>query len=340
MDVLSLFDAEPSASTRVPSPATVPAPTTTLAPPAQVLLAVDGNSLAHRAFHAYGRVDESLGVARGGLYGFVALLCAISDKVSADGIVVGFDCRDGSERKRRHAEYKANRVEKDPALYDLLDEAPTVLVELGVPVIVPAGWEADDVIGSAAAAAEQAGWRCVIATSDRDAFGLISDTTTVLRLRSGLDNAVEMDVAALQREVGVGPHQYVEFAALRGDTSDNLPGIQGIGPSRAKALLAAFPTVADAVADPMGCRSVLGPTLGQVLIDDLASPDSVFLRNVELMSIRRDLPVDLRACRRRAGPESVAACLAAWDLPMLTARATAALGARPELPPPPIDAPL
>src|SRR5687767_2135474 len=137
MDVLSLFDVEPSASTRVPSPATVTAPTATLAPPAQVLLALDGNSLAHRAFHAYGRVDESLGVARGGLYGFIALLCAISDKISADGIVVGFDCRDGSERKRRHAQYKANRVEKDPALYDLLDEAPTVLVELGVPVIVP-----------------------------------------------------------------------------------------------------------------------------------------------------------------------------------------------------------
>ena len=338
MDTMSLFDVEPTVSGPTASPAriaqAVPAPS------GPVLLAIDGNSLAHRAFHAYGRVDASLGEARGGLYGFIALLCAICDKVSADALVVGFDCRAGSVRKARHPQYKANRVEKDPALYDLLDEAPTVLVELGVPVVVPQGWEADDVIGSAARRAEEAGWRCVIATSDKDAFGLISETTTVLRLKSGLDNAVAMDPAVLRREVGVSPEQYLEFAALRGDTSDNLPGINGIGPSRAKALLAAFGTVDQAVADPIGCRSVLGKALGQALIDDLAGDDSVFRRNVDLMRIRRDLDVDLDACRRDASPERIATCLAMWDLPMLTARATAALGARPELVPPPLEAPL
>ena len=338
MDTMSLFDVEPTVSGPTASPArlaqAVPAPT------GPVLLAIDGNSLAHRAFHAYGRVDASLGEARGGLYGFLALLCAICDKVGSDALVVGFDCRTGSERKARHPLYKANRVEKDPALYDLLDEAPTVLVELGVPVVVPDGWEADDVIGSAARRAEEAGWRCVIATSDKDAFGLISDTTTVLRLKSGLDNAVEMTPAVLRREVGVSPQQYLEFAALRGDTSDNLPGINGIGPSRAKALLAAYPTVAEAVADPIGCRSVLGKALGQALIDDLASEHSVFRRNVDLMRIRRDLPVDLDACRRNAAPDRIAACLAMWELPMLTARTVAALGARPELIPPPMEAPV
>jgi 5'-3' exonuclease len=338
MDTMSLFDIEPTVSGPTASPAriaqAVPAP---IGP---VLLAVDGNSLAHRAFHAYGRVDESLGMARGGLYGFVALLCAICDKVGADALVVGFDCRASSVRKARHPLYKANRVEKDAALYELLDEAPTVLVELGVPVVVPEGWEADDVIGSAARRAEEAGMRCVIATSDKDAFGLISETTTVLRLKSGLDNAVEMGPAELRREVGVDPEQYLEFAALRGDTSDNLPGIIGIGPSRAKALLAAFGSVEEAVADPIGCRSVLGKSLGQALIDDLASDDSVFRRNVDLMRIRRDLDVDLHACRRDASPERIARCLAMWELPMLTARATAALGVRPELVPPPMEAPL
>lgn len=348
MDTLSLFDTAPPVSGPTASPAraaqAVPAPEADLPMQAArrqpTLLAIDGNSLAHRAFHAYGRVDESLGVARGGLYGFIALLCAICDKVGADGLVVGFDCRASSVRKQRHPAYKANRVEKDPALYDLLDEAPTVLVELGVPVVVPTGWEADDVIGSAAGRAADAGWRCVIATSDRDAYGLISDTTMVLRLKSGLDNAVEMDADVLRREVGVAPEQYVQFAALRGDTSDNLAGIPGIGPSRAKALLGAYATVEDAVADPIGCRSVLGKTLGQTLIDDLASPASVFRRNVDLMSIRTDLAVDIKACERRATPDAVAACLAAWELPMLTARATAAFGARPELVPPPTEAPV
>lgn len=350
MDTLSLFDTAPQVSGPTASPApraqAVPAPSSVaLAPPplpksGPLLLAVDGNSLAHRAFHAYGRVDALGGAPRGGLYGFVALLCAICDKVGAEGLVVGFDCRASSVRKELHPAYKANRTEKDPALYDLLDEAPTVLVELGVPVIVPAGWEADDVIGAAARRAGEAGWRCVIATSDRDAFGLISDTTTVLRLKSGLDNAVEMDADFLRRDVGVAPHQYTQFAALRGDTSDNLHGIPGIGPSRAKALLSAYDTVEDAVADPMGCRSVLGKSLGQALIDDVASEDSVFRRNVELMSIRCDLDVDLDACRRSATPERIDACLRAWDLPMLSGRAVAALGARPELVPPPVEAPL
>lgn len=331
MDTLSLFDAAPPVS----GPTASPAPRAQAVPATRgpLLLAVDGNSLAHRAFHAYGRVDETLGRGRGGLYGFVALLCAICDKVGSDALVVGFDCRDGSLRKDRYPAYKANRLEKDPALYDLLDEAPTVLVELGVPVIVPAGWEADDVIGSAARTAENAGWRCIIATSDKDSFGLISETTTVLRLRNGLDSAVEMTPAVLRQEVGVSPEQYVEFAALRGDTSDNLPGVTGIGPSRAKALLNAYPTVAEAVADPMGCRSVLGKNLGQVLIDDLAAADSVFRRNVDLMSIRRDLPVDLSACRRDATPDRIASCLSSWDLAMLTARATVALGGRPEMAP-------
>ena len=350
MDTLSLFDTAPPVSGPTASPApsaqAVPAPQAALLPqtvrrqPGPTLLALDGNSLAHRAFHAYGRVDESLGAARGGLYGFIALLCAICDKVGADALVVGFDCRTASVRKARHPLYKANRVEKDPALYELLDEAPTVLVELGVPVVVPQGWEADDVIGSAARRAEEAGWRCVIATSDKDAFGLISDSTTVLRLRSGLDNAVEMDPNVLRREVGVTPEQYLEFAALRGDTSDNLPGISGIGPSRAKALLAAFGTVAQAVADPIGCRSVLGKSLGQALIDDLASDDSIFRRNVDLMHIRRDLDVDLAACRRNATDDHIAACLVAWELPMLIGRATGAFGMRPELAPPPLEAPL
>ena len=338
MDSLSLFDVEPSPADHAP-PTTVATPVRRAHPPhavrGPVMLAVDGNSLAHRAFHAYGRVDESLGVARGGLYGFVALLSALCEKVGADGLVVGFDCRAGSERKRRFADYKANRSDKDPALYDLLDEAPTVLVELGVPVVVPVGWEADDVVGSAASAAGAAGWHCVVATSDRDAFGLISDTTTVLRLRSGLDNAVAYTPAVLRRELGIAPEQYVEFAALRGDTSDNLPGVPGIGPSRAKALLQAFPTVAAAVADPIGCRSVLGKAVGQALIDDVASDASVFNRNVDLMRIRRDLAVDIDACRRTASTDRIERCLRDWGLPMLIRRVTAAIGARPEPVPPP-----
>lgn len=351
MDSLSLFDADlapidPGGHTPRPAtPTPAPAPRAPAPPvgPAEVpprLLAVDGNSLAHRAFHAYGAIGigDSSGGDRSGVYGFLALLTAIADRIGPDAVVVGFDCREASVRKDRHPDYKANRSEKDPALYALLDLAPALCEDLGITVVCPQGWEADDVIGSAATTAEAAGWTCTIATSDRDAFGLISDTTTVLRLRSGLDNAVEMTPARLRREVGVAPDQYVEFAAMRGDTSDNLPGVPGIGPARAKALLAAFPTVADAVADPIGCRSVLGPAPGRALLDDLADPaTSVFVRNVGLMTIRRDLPVDVEGSLRSYTPERLASRLDHWGLPSLAGRAAVALGTRPEAPPPPGD---
>jgi DNA polymerase-1 len=346
VDALSLFDAAleplvadaPAARPDIVRPSAPAVPEA--APAGPLLLAVDGNSLAHRAFHAYGSLG--LGAARGGdrsaLYGFLALLTALHDKTDPDAVVVGFDCRDGSRRRDRYAEYKAGRAEKDPALYALLDLVPALLDDLGVEVVVAPGWEADDVVGSAAATAEAAGWRCVVATSDKDAFGLISPATTVLRLRSGLDNAVVMDPDRLRREVGVPPDRYVELAALRGDPSDNLKGVHGIGPSRAVALLSAYPGIAEAVADPIGCRSVIGPGPGQALIDDLAAADSVFRRNVELMTIRRDVPISLDACRRRRTPEAIAACLEGWGLGHLATRTSVALAVRPESPPLPGDA--
>jgi DNA polymerase I len=292
-----------------------------------VLLAVDGNSLAHRAFHAYPRSEA--------LYGFCALLAAIADRVGADGTLVGFDCPQHSVRRERWPAYKAQRPPKDPALAGVLDGAAMLLADLGVPVLVAAGWEADDVLGSAAAAAEEAGWACVLATSDCDAYAQISATTSVLRLRSGVERAVEYRPERLVAEVGVRPDQYVEFAALRGDVSDNLPGISGLGPARAAALLRAYASVAAAVADPLGCRSVLGRTVGQALLDDVANPaTSRFLRNVALMTVRRDLPIDLTACRRRVPPAQIQDRLRAHGLGGIAGRLAIALAARPDWPPP------
>ena len=298
------------------------------------LLAVDGDGLAHRAFHAY-PADRTPGP----VHGFLALLAAVVDQAPADALLVGFDSRDSSVRRRRYPAYKAQRDEKDPGLLAVLLALPDALEQLGVTVVVPEGWEADDVVASASVTAEAAGWRCAIATSDRDALCLVSTATTVLRLRGRGSQAAVITPQRLRREVGVEPAQYVEYSALRGDVSDNLPGVPGIGPARASALLGVYPTVAAAGADPLGCRSVIGPDAGQALIDDLAAGDeSVFSRNVDLMQPRRDLPVDLDAARRRPSPERIAERLGAWGHGRLVGRLTTALAARPERVPPP-DAP-
>lgn len=346
MEALSLFDveAEPRAPTDRPRRADIDrrarARRSRPAPRRPTLLAVDGNSLAHRAFHAYGDADlAGSGRGRGALHGFFALLAAVCDRTSPDALVVGFDCRERSLRRDRYPAYKANRREKDPALYALLDLAAAVLADCAVPTLAPAGWEADDVVASAAATAAGTGWRCVVATSDRDAFALVDATTTVLRLRSGMDRAEVVDAAWIRRTLRIEPAQYADFAALRGDASDNLPGVPGIGPARAAALLRAYPTVPEAAADPLGCRSVLGAPVGQALIDDLAAADSVYRRNVALMSPHREVTVDLEACRRTVAPAQVEGACRSWGLPRLAGRLAAGVAARPDPPPPPGEPP-
>lgn len=254
------------------------------------LLALDGNSLAHRAYHAYSasRMTGPDGQPIWAVYGFLALLAGVCDKVKPDAIVVGFDGHD-NVRKRRYPDYKATRSEKPEELVVQLDAIPRALEQLGVKVERPRGWEADDVVASWSVAAEAAGWQTIVATSDRDAFSLITDRCAVMRLKNGLDNAVFYTPARLFKEYGVTPAQYLDFAALRGDTSDNLPGATGIGEKTAAKLLAALGTVDAAYASPAAARKAIGESGFRKLE---AGQDN-YRRNVELMHQRRDLPVTL-----------------------------------------------
>ena len=347
MDLLSLLDAGPAAPSAPPAPgSTTSAPLLLRAAPSPppfrragrvparqrpTLLAVDGDSLAHRAFHAYGSDAR---------YGVLALLAGIADQVPFSAVVVGFDApRATSWRRRRWPGYKAQRPPKPSELVSLLAELPALLAERGNCVVCADGQEADDVLGSAAAVAAGEGWCSVLATSDRDAYGLVDEETTVLRLRSGLDNALAVTPAVIHRTLGIRAGQYVMFAALRGDASDNLPGIPGIGPSRAAALLSAYPTIEAAVDDVIGCRSVLGPELGQALIEDWRGEGSVVRRNLELMTIRRDVPVELDRCGQRLGSQEIVARLGARGLGTVAGRVAAAFGSRPNAAPPPPEPP-
>ncbi len=322
--------AEPALHTRnggPTSPIITAPPTPEQEPrPVRTLLAVDGNSLAHRAWHAYersGMTDPSSGRPIFAVYGFLALLVGVCDKVRPDGLVVGFDDRAGSARRDRYDGYKANRGERSPDLYAQMDDVVELLRDLGLHVVTPAGLEADDVLGSAAATAAAAGWRCVIATSDKDSFGLITDTTSVLRLVNGLDNAVLMDGAALVDKYGVRPDQWLDYVALVGDASDNLPGVPGIGPKTAVKLLAACGDVDTALADPDAAAAAVGVAAARRLAT--AEARAALERNRDIMAIARDVPVDLSVCGPAADPGVVSAQLRRRNLPSLVHRAVAAL---------------
>ena len=291
------------------------------------VLVVDGNSLAHRAYHAYAARNGREELTRGdgtpvwAVYGFCALLAGIINKVHPDHLIVGFDDPGASQRRDRYPAYKGTRADKDAALVAQLADIPVLLAELGVAVMTPDGLEADDVCGSVAAATRAAGGRCTIATSDRDAFSLIDDTTTVLRLVSGLDNAVEVTPEVLVTMCGVQPHQYRDYASVRGDTSDNLPGVAGIGEKTAAKLLGAYATVADALADPDGAGAVIGKAAGA----KLAAARTEIARNVDLMTIVCDLPVEFTTSRLDADPMRIAAKLREAELPNLAERMAVAL---------------
>lgn len=309
------------------------------------VLVIDGNAIVHRAFHArIGRwaddpttVPANVHTRREGLSGILTLIVDIARQVNPDGTVVAFDTPGGSFRCNHWPAYKAQRPPKSEALRDLLAAAPELLDELGISVECHDPYEADDVCGTVAAVAEGAGQYCVIATADRDAFGLITSQTRVLHLTHGLGNHLMMDRDQIFAKYGVQAAQYTQFAALRGDPSDNLPGVKGIGPKRAAQLLQRYPTIQDAVDDPSGCLSVLGARLGKALLDDWYDEASMTRRNIDLMTIARDVPIDPSTYREKASVGTIQTVLQDRGIPGMAYATCMEFGVHDEAPPLPVD---
>lgn len=262
------------------------------------LLAIDGNSVLHRCFHAAARTGfrTADGQAGWAIRGFLSMLGAAVDRSCADAVVIGFDDPDLSVRRDRWPIYKAHREPKPPSLDEQLETVVHVLRDLGVVVVRPEGLEADDVLASAAAWAPTVGARTVIATSDRDSFALIDEHTRMLRiLNGGVDASPMLDPQRLVMVTGVRPDQYLDYAALRGDSSDNLPGVRGFGPKTAARLLAEFDTVEaafeDAATGGERCRAALGKALTATLAS--AEARAAFHLNRAVMTMRADVPLGL-----------------------------------------------
>ncbi len=284
-----------------------------------LLLVLDGNSLLHRAYHAAatGKLldrDERPVWALKGLVGYAARAAA---QFRPDAVVIGFDCPHESARRQAHPIYKAHRPDKAADLAEQIIAAPELISATGIATVTPAAYEADDVLASCAARARLAGWRSILMTSDRDAFALIDPTTSVLRVRNGgFDQAVLVTPDALLDQYGVRPSQYCDYAALRGDPSDNLRGVTGFGSATAARLLAEFGSVDAAWTTwDSGGEAAIRELVGDRAADHFGSASArvAVTRNRELMAMRDDLTVP--------DPERV-------RLPLRLAAMKAALAAR------------
>jgi 5'-3' exonuclease len=206
--------------------------------PRKLLLVVDAPSLLHRNHHAraHTQIMDRSGRPAWALHGMLRQIIEAIEGFGPDAVIFGLDDRTASVRKDFYPDYKAGRAEKE--LIEQLDRAGALLDALGLATFTPPGLEADDVTASGAAWARDNDWNCVIITSDRDAFAHISDHTQVLRLiNGGMNGSPLLNPRRLRAMYGVAAEHYLEYAALRGDASDNLPGVSGIGEKTAAALL-------------------------------------------------------------------------------------------------------
>ena len=220
--------------------------------PRKLLLAVDAPSLLHRNHHARAHTDlrDRTGRPAWALHGMLRQILESIESFAPAAVLFGLDDRRDSVRERLYPDYKAGRAPKAPALVEQLERAGALLDALGLATLTPPGLEADDVNASAATWAVEHDWQCVIITSDRDAFAHISEHTSVLRLINGGINASPLlTPTRLHTLYGVAADTYLAYAALRGDASDNLPGVPGIGEKTAPPLLEAMGTMEATWAD-------------------------------------------------------------------------------------------
>jgi DNA polymerase-1 len=204
------------------------------------LFLLDGNSLINRAFYALPPLTGKKGEPTNAVYGLTTMLLRLLDDYKPDQIMVAFDLSGPTFRHVQFEAYKAHRKGMPDELRSQIPLMKELLDKMGIPRLELQGWEADDLIGTAAKKAEQAGYRVFIVTGDRDSFQLISQQITVLFTKRGITDTEKLDPETLKASYGVTPEQVVDLKGLMGDSSDNIPGVPGVGEKTAKKLLETY----------------------------------------------------------------------------------------------------
>ncbi|MFC4950804.1 DNA polymerase I [Pseudonocardia sp. GCM10023141] len=250
------------------------------------LMLLDGHSLAYRAFFALPAENFRTGTGQttNAVYGFTSMLINLLRDEQPTHLAVCFDVSRKTFRSERFTEYKANRSATPDDFRGQVDLIKEVLRALAIPEFGVAGFEADDLIATLATQAEADGYQVFITTGDRDAFQLVSDSVTVLYPKRGVSDLARIDPAEVMTRYGLTPAQYPDFAALRGDPSDNLPNIPGVGEKTAAKWVREFGSLGDLIDRVDEVKGKAG--------DALRAHLAGVMLNRQLTELVRDVPLD------------------------------------------------
>lgn len=254
----------------------------------KTIAVIDGNSLMHRAYHAVPpTMNAPDGTPTNAVFGFLSMLLKFVDIARPDAMICAFDAGKPEFRIKALQQYKAQRPPMDDDLrvqFPLMEE---LLESMNVPVVKVKGWEGDDILGTVAARAEAIGYDCLLITGDKDACQLASEHTRIVNTKKGISDVVIFDPAGVEEKYGVTPDQIPDYLGLMGDSSDNIPGVAGIGPKTASKLLQRFGSIE-------GIYENLDQLKGKQLDNLRENKDMAFLsRDIATIVRNLDFPLDL-----------------------------------------------
>ena len=245
------------------------------------LLLIDANSIVHRAYHALPNLMTSKGAHTGAIYGFLTIFLRIVAELSPTHVAAAFDLKAPTFRHRLYAPYKGTRKPMDAELAEQFEPLKELLALMRVPVVSKEGYEADDILGTLSAHTDD---DTVILTGDRDSFQLVSPTTRIYWTKKGVSDVEVIDLARLAAD-GFTPQSFIDYKALRGDPSDNIPGVPGVGEKTAKLLLEQYKTLDEVLNHAGEVKGKLGETLS-------ASREIAELSRT-LATIDKDVPLEI-----------------------------------------------
>lgn len=259
--------------------------------PKKKLILIDGNAIIHRAYHALPPFTTKKGELVNAVYGFASTLLSVIAEFQPDYVVASFDLAGKTFRHEKFEDYKATRVKGDDELYAQIPRVKEVVKAFNIPIYEQAGFEADDVIGTIAKQISALGGNptekieTIIVTGDMDTLQLINDTTSVYTMRRGLSDSMMYDSEKVFERYGLSPGQIIDYKALRGDPSDNIPGVKGIGEKTAVTLLQKYLTL-DGVYENI--EEIKGAVKEKLVRDKVQA-----YLSKELATISLDAPVEL-----------------------------------------------